>query len=59
MIVEGELYNVTIKVLYIDDDSNKLVIKGEIYDKTKKESHDFEKYITLALDEPNIDIYDN
>lgn len=62
MIIEGKLYDVTIKDLYVDDDSDRLVIKGEICNKTKKEKHDFEEYI--VLDEKSgindtTDVYDN
>lgn len=64
MIVDGTIYRVTINDLYIDDERFRLVLKGEIYNKNKKEKHNFEEYIILdEYDKSDIrdkvDVYDN
>lgn len=47
MIIEGKLYNVKIDDIYVDDNSNRLVIRGKICNKDNKEDHEFEEYIVL------------
>lgn len=59
MMIEGKSYTVVIIDLYIDDDRDRLVVKGEIHNKIKKENYPFEEYIVLDGHEPNIDVYDN
>lgn len=65
MIIEGKSYSVTIKDIYIDDDSDRLVVKGDIHNKINNEDHKFDEYIVLdgyqKIDENDekSDIYDN
>lgn len=51
MTIKSDLYDVTIKDLYIDN--NKLVIRGNIRNKTKKEDRSFGEYIVLDRNNDN------
>lgn len=51
MLVKSDLYDVIIKDLYIDN--NKLVIRGNIHNKTKKEDRSFGEYIVLDRSNDN------
>lgn len=66
MIIESNLYHVIINGLYVDDNSNRLVIRGKICNKNKKEDREFEEYIVLnGYDNTEnsihdkVDVYDN
>ncbi len=51
MVVKSDLYDVIIRDLYVDN--NRLVIRGDIYNKTKKEDRNFGEYIVLDRNDDN------